>query len=215
MNLESVREFWKCASGFPVDKEASYFPGHAEAQQFDLNAGKYVIDYGAGGGPDSISYLKRGCRVDYCDVVPLNIKTAGERIKAAGFEAKARGYVLPDSVPLPFSSNTYDVASSHGVIHHAENPEPIVAELFRVLKPGGLFYCMFYGESLFQRASEKYGSDMTPQQFGAFTDGPGCPWAVHYTEETGTALFEAAGFKVLSTYVYNNGDFRTFRCVKP
>ncbi len=49
-----------------------------------------------------------------------------------------------DAEHLPYPDAAFDVAYSWGVIHHSERPEVIVAELHRVLRPGGTFIGMMY-----------------------------------------------------------------------
>src|SRR5207247_2415656 len=40
---------------------------------------------------------------------------------------------------LPFSSENFDLVFSDWVVEHLANPERAVEEVYRVLKPGGLF----------------------------------------------------------------------------
>jgi SAM-dependent methyltransferase len=42
---------------------------------------------------------------------------------------------------LPFRDNSFDLAVSLDVLEHAEAPEPVLAEMLRVLKPGGAVLC--------------------------------------------------------------------------
>lgn len=49
-------------------------------------------------------------------------------------------FTLGDALGLPFQDDTFDVVLSAGLLEHFENPQPIVDEMVRVLKPGGLFY---------------------------------------------------------------------------
>jgi SAM-dependent methyltransferase len=44
---------------------------------------------------------------------------------------------------LPFADGTFDAVVSHGVLDHvrSETARTAAAEVHRVLKPGGLFYC--------------------------------------------------------------------------
>lgn len=41
---------------------------------------------------------------------------------------------------LPFADHSFDVVLCDNVVDHAESPKQIVAELVRILKPGGLLY---------------------------------------------------------------------------
>src|SRR5262249_33821028 len=50
-----------------------------------------------------------------------------------------------DAESLPFDGARFDLVYSWGVIHHSARPERIVAEIHRVLKPGGQFIGMLYG----------------------------------------------------------------------
>jgi ubiquinone/menaquinone biosynthesis C-methylase UbiE len=49
-----------------------------------------------------------------------------------------------DAEILPFEDESFVVVYSWGVIHHSEKPERIIAEIKRVLKPGGVFIGMLY-----------------------------------------------------------------------
>jgi len=42
---------------------------------------------------------------------------------------------------LPFRDNSFDLAVSLDVLEHVEAPEPVLAEMLRVLKPGGVLLC--------------------------------------------------------------------------
>lgn len=49
-------------------------------------------------------------------------------------------YVKPDpSGVMPFESNEFDLTTCFGVLHHIPNVSFVVGEIFRTLKPGGLF----------------------------------------------------------------------------
>jgi SAM-dependent methyltransferase len=48
---------------------------------------------------------------------------------------------------LQFADNSFDFVWSWGVIHHSANPQQILKEIRRVLKPGGSFKAMVYYRS--------------------------------------------------------------------
>ncbi len=47
---------------------------------------------------------------------------------------------LASAQAMPIRSDTVDVVSAFSVLHHMFDPEPALAEIYRVLKPGGYFY---------------------------------------------------------------------------
>lgn len=60
---------------------------------------------------------------------------------------------------LPFGDDGFDVVISDNVIDHAENPKKIIAEISRVLKPGGLFYFTVHvHHPMYHIASSAYGA---------------------------------------------------------
>ena len=216
--LDTDREFWKCASRFPADKEAVY-PAHAVVQQFDLHTGKVVVEYGCGGGSDTASWARRGNAVRALDIVPGNVDTTRERLGRELPDADVRVTCLEASAPIPLDDASADVVSCHGVLHHIAPPTHgiVLGEFARVLRPGGLLYLMLYTEHLFARgeaAMAGYPADWTTERrFSYFTDGGG--WARSYTEAQGVELIESFGLKVLDAPIWNSDDFRTFQAVKP
>jgi SAM-dependent methyltransferase len=64
-----------------------------------------------------------------------------ERLACYGLHSTLRRV---DAEILPFPDASFDVVYSWGVIHHSERPEAIVAEVHRVLRPGGVFVGMVY-----------------------------------------------------------------------
>lgn len=211
--LAQSRAAWIRASQFPADKEAVY-PEHAEAQEFDTIKGLEVLEYGCGGGSDAFSFLRRGNYVTAVDIVPGNILETGRRARELGLGERLTLVSLDDSVPLPFANGLFDVVSSHGVLHHILDVEPVIQELVRVLKPGGRFYCMLYTEQLYAeyRRLKNKPADMS---FAGFTDGmPSPPYARAYDEYEGTVLLSRQGLYVGSTFEYNNQHFRTYRATK-
>lgn len=216
------RAFWTVAGGFPTNKEEVY-PEHAEAQRFDQHKGKIVLEYGCGGGSDTLSYLRRGCSVIYADIVSANVLKTQRLVRESGFMGKAKPTVLKESARIALPDEFVDVANAHGVIHHISDLDVRVAtlrEICRVLKPGGWFYVMLYTDELWARFADeitnlvdKHG--ITPEEaFGWCTDGRPCPYATSYDKERGAVLLKAGGFEVESTFVYNHSDFRTFRARK-
>jgi SAM-dependent methyltransferase len=240
MDIENARQFWQVAQKFPPEKETVY-PAHAAAHGFDEQAGKRVLEYGCGGGSDTISLLRRGANVFFVDIVPGNVQLTQRRVDeffrgvertGAVAHAAARahssepprglGCVLESSDILPFEEACFDTITCHGVLHHIEETlmHRVIDEMRRVLKPGGRLYVMLYTELLLNRCLPTMKGFMQQQgwsldrAFGYMTDGGSDKhWCIAraYTEEEGRALFEAHGFAFISAVEYNERDFRAYR----
>ncbi len=213
-----VRTAWRRAAFFPPDKSI-YYPDHPKVQEFTLAKGRRVLDYGCGGGADTLAYLKAGATVWFADVVLENVIATTKRVKGLGFRMPEDtvAVVLEDSVPIPLSDESVDIISSHGVIHHIPEPKPVLAEFHRLLVPGGLLYMMLYTEQLYAIHAEwvehlimTKGLPNT-EAFAWCTDGEGVPYARYYTETEGLALLDETGFRPRHSYLYNNQQFRTFK----
>ncbi len=98
---------------------------------------KRTLEVGAGSARLSRFLALRGylthC-LDYSIEALTYARTHYEREGAQGV------YVLGRAEHLPFDNNSFDVVFSTGLLEHYENPMPIMFEMVRVLKNGGLFY---------------------------------------------------------------------------
>ncbi len=223
--LERIRAAWCRAANFPADKENVY-ADHAAVQEFSLHAGKRVLEYGCGGGSDALSYLRRGCTVWYVDIVPSNVEATRRRIQEAsvapnGYIERAFAVTIQASDEIPVASEDFDIVNAHGVLHHIEDPRPVLETFHRILRPGGLLYVMLYTEHLWDyhyndamRLVEMEKCESIFEAFGWCTDDTGTPYAKPYTEATGRELIEGVGFRVLSAKTYNQDWFRTFKAVR-
>ena len=140
--------------------------------------------------------------------MPSNVTVTSQRIAAAGYGNQAEGFALAASHPLPFTAESFDLVNADGVLHHIEDPRPIVREFCRVLVSGGLLYAMLYTEHLwaqFLRSGK--------ETFGEHTDG-GKIHSVAYTQDEGVELFQSCGFSSVGAWLFNDKMFRTFKCKK-
>ncbi len=113
---------------------------HAVAQ-FTRHHGKTILEVGVGAGTDHLQWARAGCDCHGVDLTESAIETTRRHLAIHGFESNLRRL---DAEALPFDDATFDLVYSWGVIHHSEDPEKIVGEIHRVLKPGGLFIGMMY-----------------------------------------------------------------------
>jgi ubiquinone/menaquinone biosynthesis C-methylase UbiE len=113
---------------------------HAAAQ-FTRHRGKRLLEVGVGAGTDHLQWARAGCECHGVDLTDAAIETTRARLALYGFTSSLQRL---DAETLPFDDSSFDLVWSWGVIHHAEHPERIVAEIRRVLAPDGEFRGMFY-----------------------------------------------------------------------
>ncbi len=113
---------------------------HAVAQ-FTRHRGARLLEVGVGAGTDHLQWARAGCDCTGVDLTDAAIETTRRRFALHGLRSELRRV---DAESLPFDDGAFDLVWSWGVIHHAERPERIVAEIRRVLAPGGEFRGMMY-----------------------------------------------------------------------
>ena len=95
-------------------------------------SGRRILDAGCGSGPLMGSLRERGASVTGFDVSAAMVDLARERL---GEDADL--HVLDLAAPLPFADAEYDDVIASLVLHYLEDWSGPLAELRRVLKPGG------------------------------------------------------------------------------
>jgi SAM-dependent methyltransferase len=106
----------------------------------ELKAGEVVLDLGSGGGIDVLLSAKRvgpAGKAYGLDMTDEMLALAEENKKKAGAQNVEflRGEI--ENIPLP--DNSVDVIISNCVINLSADKDKVLAEAFRVLKPGGRF----------------------------------------------------------------------------
>lgn len=98
---------------------------------------KHVLDAGCGGGRYTVAWKLLGAKsATGVDVSPTNISDAQRRADQAGIGGVQ--FQCGDVLHLPFATSSFDIAFSNGVLHHTTDWKQGLAELLRVLRPGGL-----------------------------------------------------------------------------
>ena len=104
-----------------------------------LRPGMRLLDLGCGPGTISVGLADAVApgRLIGVDMEPTQIEMAGAAAKAGGHNNAA--FQTGDATDLPFDDATFDVAFCHALLNHAPDTQAVLAEVKRVLKPGGLF----------------------------------------------------------------------------
>jgi len=95
------------------------------------------IGCGRGVGVDIIFDVFSAEIVDAFDLDPKMIDLAGKRLETRGHKVSLW---VGDATHIQAPDSTYDAVFDFGIIHHIPNWRQAVAEVYRVLKPGGRFY---------------------------------------------------------------------------
>ena len=112
--------------------------------QLGLRAGDRVLDVGAGFGRHVYECARRGAEVvalDYAaDEVVQTRATLGAMVVAGEIPGDRMAAALRgDATRLPFADDSFDVVITSEVLEHIQNDVAAIAEMVRVLKPGGRF----------------------------------------------------------------------------
>ena len=111
--------------------------------QFTRYHDKRVLEVGFGAGTDFIQWLRAGARVSGIDLTEEALANVRHRIEVYGLP-QPESLQVADAENLPFPANTFDLGYSWGVLHHTPNTGKALAELVRVVRPGGEIKIMLY-----------------------------------------------------------------------
>jgi len=99
-----------------------------------------VLEIGCGSGGYAVHLAKiAGCRILGLDINPEGVRTANVLAEQAKVGASARFQQFDASQPLLEKDDSFDAVYSNDVLCHVENRARVLANVFRVLKPGGRF----------------------------------------------------------------------------
>ncbi len=116
---------------------------------------KAVLDIGCGlGGLDEVLAGEFGARVTGVDVARLIVELGQARIAKSALRDRIE-IRLTEPGPLPFPDSSFDVVFGKDAWLHIPDKAGFFAEVFRVLRPGGIVTC---GD--WMKSPGPYSSDM-------------------------------------------------------
>jgi len=131
-----INDYDSFAEGYTAANETGFVHAYYErpamlALAGDV-AGRRILDAGCGAGPLFAALRDRGAIVTGIDKSAGMLEQARRRL---GHGADLQ--VAELGSPLPFPDDTFDDVTASLVLHYLEDWGPTLAELRRVLKPGG------------------------------------------------------------------------------
>jgi len=108
---------------------------------FDGWRGRMVLEVGCGAGVDLARFARGGAQVTGVDLSPSAIDLARANFEQQGLTGRLE---VADGEQLPFADSAFDLVYAHGVVQYTANPQRLVDECRRVLKPGGLAIFQVY-----------------------------------------------------------------------
>jgi ubiquinone/menaquinone biosynthesis C-methylase UbiE len=96
-------------------------------QRFLMKKNDRMLDVGCGRGEMSRSFQELGLSVSAVDISDMALDYAPTvDFRVADIDGR-----------LPFENDSFDIVFSKSVVEHVDRPENLMAEIYRILKPGG------------------------------------------------------------------------------
>ena len=127
-------EFLESARRYTAEANAAYLLPH-------LRPGLRVLDFGCGPGTISVGLAKAVApgELHGVDMEASQIDLA--RNVAAAYGQENAAFHVADVTEMPFEDASFDIAHCHNVLMHVPDTAAVLAEVKRVLRPGGLIGC--------------------------------------------------------------------------
>lgn len=108
------------------------------AEQF---AGGALLEIGCGLGTDLVRFARRGLHVTGVELAPAVATMARQHLAQYGLPGEI---LVGNAQALSVRDRLFDVVYTCGVLQHVPDIRGAVAEMRRVLRPGGLAVCVVY-----------------------------------------------------------------------
>jgi SAM-dependent methyltransferase len=136
----------------------------------NIGAGMCILDAGCGYGRNLVHLLREGCEVFAVDENADGVEHVRQLSASLGTGLPAENFHVGPIEQMPFQDGFADVVICNAVLHFARDEEhfqAMLAELWRVLRPGGMLFC---------RLGSRIGMDFERAGGNRFVIGDGSKW---------------------------------------
>jgi ubiquinone/menaquinone biosynthesis C-methylase UbiE len=148
-----------------------------------------VLDLGTGTGITARALAGRGFDVVGADSCADDLQVAEALTRDSGLAARVR-YLLADASQLPVPDGHFGSAAAVDFLHHLDEGVPVLTELLRVVKPGGLIVLADFSAAGFEMVARIHAAEGRVHPEGPVT----VEWARGFLVAAGvTAVTLAAG----------------------
>jgi ubiquinone/menaquinone biosynthesis C-methylase UbiE len=102
--------------------------------EFAKHSGESLLGLGHGLGTDWVQYARHGASVIVCSGSAPQLQLVRRNFDLRGLRGR---FIHAQPTRLPLDSSSIDVACISSLHHGIDHPEAVIAEVYRVLKPGG------------------------------------------------------------------------------
>ena len=102
---------------------------------FDAWRGRDVLDVGCGAGVEVVRFARAGAHVTGVDIASSAVALTRQNIDQQQLPARL---TVADGEALPFRDRSFDFVFAHGVMQYTTGDRQLIAEVRRVLRPGGV-----------------------------------------------------------------------------
>ena len=167
----------------------------------NIAAGMRVLDAGCGFGRNLVHLLREGCEIFALDANADGVEHVRQLSQSLKTGLPAENFQVGSIERMPFPDDFADVVICNSVLHFARDEEhfrSMVAELWRVLRPGGMLFC---------RLGSRIGMDFEPVGGNRFVVGDGSEWflvdeemLLELTEEMNGVLMDPLKTTIVQDY---------------
>lgn len=128
----------------------SYYPYLTDYVARESLKGKRVLEIGLGFGTLSQLLVSRGCEYHGVDIAPNPVAMVRARLSLMGIDPENR-VREGSALAIPYPDEAFDFVYSIGCLHHTGDLTRAIAEVHRLLVPGGKAIIMLYHKHSLRR----------------------------------------------------------------